>query len=323
MEFTKDNMKAVLAQDLVTVEANLNEEFASDASDFNALVAPLSAAGGKRLRAQLVLLIANAGHGSKLEDRVHIAAAVEMLHLATLIHDDVLDQADIRRGESTIHTHKGNKVAILSGDYLFAKAFHYVSRMDSMEYLRIFSYVITCLVEGEFMQMEDAYRMDQGMDRYLVKTQKKTADFLEACMELGGLLGSWSPDHIRLLKAYGHALGMGFQITDDILDYRETSESTGKPVGNDLKEGLLTYPLLSIVTDQNKDQLEADVRALRHGGNSQGIIDYVVAQGGLENTLALEAKYRQDALEALDCLPDFVGKEILYKVVDGLASRKA
>lgn len=323
MEFTKDNMKAVLAQDLMAVEANLNEEFASDASDFNALVAPLSAAGGKRLRAQLVLLIANAGHGSKLEDRVHIAAAVEMLHLATLIHDDVLDQADIRRGESTIHTHKGNKVAILSGDYLFAKAFHYVSRMDSMEYLRIFSHVITCLVEGEFMQMEDAYRMDQGMDRYLAKTQKKTADFLEACMELGGLLGSWSPDHIRLLKAYGHALGMGFQITDDILDYRETSESTGKPVGNDLKEGLLTYPLLSIVTDQNKDQLEADVRALRHGGNSQEIIDYVVAQGGLENTLALEANYRQDALEALDCLPDFVGKEILYKVVDGLASRKA
>ena len=323
MEFTKDNMKAGLAQGLVALEANLNEEFASDASDFNALVAPLSAAGGKRLRAQLVLLIANAGHGSKLEDRVHIAAAVEMLHLATLIHDDVLDQADIRRGESTIHTHKGNKVAILSGDYLFAKAFHYVSRMDSMEYLRIFSHVITCLVEGEFMQMEDAYRMDQGMDRYLAKTQKKTADFLEACMELGGLLGSWSPDHIRLLKAYGHALGMGFQITDDILDYRETSESTGKPVGNDLKEGLLTYPLLSIVTDQNKDQLEADVRALRHGGNSQGIIDYVVAQGGLENTLALEAKYRQDALEALDCLPDFVGKEILYKVVDGLASRKA
>lgn len=323
MEFTKDNMKAVLAQDLKAVEANLNEEFASDASDFNALVAPLSAAGGKRLRAQLVLLIANAGHGSKLEDRVHIAAAVEMLHLATLIHDDVLDQANIRRGESTIHTHKGNKVAILSGDYLFAKAFHYVSRMDSMEYLRIFSHVITCLVEGEFMQMEDAYRMDQGMDRYLAKTQKKTADFLEACMELGGLLGSWSPDHIRLLKAYGHALGMGFQITDDILDYRETSESTGKPVGNDLKEGLLTYPLLSIVTDQNKDQLKADVRALRHGGNSQGIIDYVVAQGGLENTLALEAKYRQDALEALDRLPDFVGKEILYKVVDGLASRKA
>ena len=116
MEFTKDNMKAVLAQDLMAVEANLNEEFASDASDFNALVAPLSAAGGKRLRAQLVLLIANAGHGSKLEDRVHIAAAVEMLHLATLIHDDVLDQADIRRGEATIHTHKGNKVAILSGD---------------------------------------------------------------------------------------------------------------------------------------------------------------------------------------------------------------
>ena len=323
MEFTKDNMKAVLAQDLLAVEANLAEEFSSDASDFNALVGPLSAAGGKRLRAQLVLLLANAGRDSKQEDRVHIAAAVEMLHLATLIHDDVLDQADIRRGHDTIHTHKGNKVAILSGDYLFAKSFHYVSRMPNMEYLRIFSHVITCLVEGEFMQMEDVYRMDQGVDRYLAKTQKKTADFIEACMELGGLLGNWEPAHIDALKRYGHALGMGFQITDDILDYRETTESTGKPVGNDLKEGLLTYPLLSIVTEDNAKQLEADVRALQDGGDEQAIIDYVVAQGGLDNTLALEAKYRQDAMDALAELPDFVGKEILYKVVEGLAARKA
>ena len=246
-----------------------------------------------------------------------------MLHLATLIHDDVLDQAEIRRGEETIHMHKGNKVAILSGDYLFAKAFQIVSEMPNMKYLQVFSHIITCLVEGEFMQMEDVYRIDQGIERYMTKTQKKTADFMEGCMELGGLLGDWQEDEIIELKKYGHALGMAFQITDDIMDYRETTETTGKPVGNDLKEGLLTYPLLSIVTDQNKDKLEADVRALRHGGNSQGIIDYVVAQGGLENTLALEAKYRQDALEALDCLPDFVGKEILYKVVDGLASRKA
>lgn len=322
MAFTQDNMKAVLAQDLLAVEANLTEEFSSDASAFNALVAPLSAAGGKRLRAQLVLLLANAGQDSNQADRVHIAAAVEMLHLATLIHDDVLDQADIRRGEATIHTHEGNKVAILSGDYLFAKSFHYVSRMSSMEYLRIFSHVITCLVEGEFMQMEDVYRIDQGLDRYLTKTQKKTADFIEACMELGGLLGNWAPEHIALLKQYGHALGMGFQITDDILDYRETAETTGKPVGNDLKEGLLTYPLLSIVNEDNKDQLEADVRGLAQGGDEQAIIDYVVAQGGLDKTLALEAKYRQDAMDALNALPDFVGKDILYKVVEGLASRK-
>ena len=235
-----------IALDLERVERALASSFNTGAEDFNDLIRPLSEAGGKRLRAQLCLLIANAGQSIET-DRIKIAEAVEMLHLATLIHDDVLDQAEIRRGEDTIHKHKGNKVAILSGDYLFAKAFRIVSEMPHMEYLKVFSHIISCLVEGEFMQMEDVYRIDQGIERYMIKTQKKTADFMEGCMELGGLLGGWSSEEIGYLKQYGHALGMAFQITDDIMDYRETSDTTGKPVGNDLREGLLTYPLLSIV----------------------------------------------------------------------------
>ena len=243
-----------IALDLERVEESLASSFNTGAEDFNALIRPLSAAGGKRLRAQLCLLIANAGTSIERQ-RIKIAEAVEMLHLATLIHDDVLDQAEIRRGEDTIHMHKGNKVAILSGDYLFAKAFKIVSEMTNMKYLQVFSHIITCLVEGEFMQMEDVYRIDQGIERYMTKTQKKTADFMEGCMELGGLLGDWQEDEIIELKKYGHALGMAFQITDDIMDYRETAETTGKPVGNDLREGLLTYPLLSIVNDGNKDKI--------------------------------------------------------------------
>nr|WP_252894042.1 polyprenyl synthetase family protein [Veillonella denticariosi] len=150
-----------MALDLEEVEESLAASFNTGSEDFNALIRPLSAAGGKRLRAQLCLLIANAGQSIESE-RIKIAEAVEMLHLATLIHDDVLDQAKIRRGEETIHIHKGNKVAILSGDYLFAKAFRIVSEMPSMKYLQVFSHIITCLVEGEFMQMEDVYRIDQG-----------------------------------------------------------------------------------------------------------------------------------------------------------------
>ena len=245
-----------------------------------------------------------------------------MLHLATLIHDDVLDQAEIRRGEDTIHMHKGNKVAILSGDYLFAKAFKIVSEMTNMKYLQVFSHIITCLVEGEFMQMEDVYRIDQGIERYMTKTQKKTADFMEGCMELGGLLGDWQEDEIIELKKYGHALGMAFQITDDIMDYRETAETTGKPVGNDLREGLLTYPLLSIVNDGNKDKLLEDIKGLNNGGNEQDIIDYVIAQGGIDNTLAVADKYCKDALAALAAVRDFSGKEFLVMAVENLADRK-
>ncbi|MBK7921998.1 MAG: polyprenyl synthetase family protein [Veillonella sp.] len=320
-EATQFDIIEQIGQDLEQVEVSLAASFETGAEDFNALIRPLSAAGGKRLRAQLCILVALAGNSIQ-EERIKIAESVEMLHLATLIHDDVLDQAAIRRGESTIHTHKGNKIAILSGDYLFAKCFALVASLNSTEYLKVFTHIITCLVEGEFMQMEDVYRIDQGIDRYMTKTQKKTADFMEGCMELGGMLGGWSPEHIVQLKRYGHALGMAFQITDDIMDYRESSDTTGKPSGNDLKEGLLTYPLLSIVTDDNKDKLLADIKNLANGGDDQAIIDYVIAQGGVDNTLVVADKYCNDAYDALNQLPDFDGKVLLEMAVANLADRK-
>ena len=320
-EATQFDIIEQIGQDLEQVEVSLAASFETGAEDFNALIRPLSAAGGKRLRAQLCILVALAGN-SVQEERIKIAESVEMLHLATLIHDDVLDQAAIRRGESTIHTHKGNKIAILSGVYLFAKCFALVASLNSTEYLKVFTHIITCLVEGEFMQMEDVYRIDQGIDRYMTKTQKKTADFMEGCMELGGRLGGWSPEHIVQLKRYGHALGMAFQITDDIMDYRESSDTTGKPSGNDLKEGLLTYPLLSIVTDDNKDKLLADIKNLANGGDDQAIIDYVIAQGGVDNTLVVADKYCNDAYDALNQLPDFDGKVLLEMAVANLADRK-
>ena len=320
-EATQFDIIEQIGQDLEQVEVSLAASFETGAEDFNALIRPLSAAGGKRLRAQLCILVALAGN-SVQEERIKIAESVEMLHLATLIHDDVLDQSAIRRGESTIHTHKGNKIAILSGDYLFAKCFALVASLNSTEYLKVFTHIITCLVEGEFMQMEDVYRIDQGIDRYMTKTQKKTADFMEGCMELGGMLGGWSPEHIVQLKRYGHALGMAFQITDDIMDYRESSDTTGKPSGNDLKEGLLTYPLLSIVTDDNKDKLLADIKNLADGGDDQAIIDYVIAQGGVDNTLVVADKYCNDAYDALNQLPDFDGKVLLEMAVANLADRK-
>ena len=320
-EATQFDIIEQIGQDLEQVEVSLAASFETGAEDFNALIRPLSAAGGKRLRAQLCILVALAGNSIQ-EERIKIAESVEMLHLATLIHDDVLDQAAIRRGESTIHTHKGNKIAILSGDYLFAKCFALVASLNSTEYLKVFTHIITCLVEGEFMQMEDVYRIDQGIDRYMTKTQKKTADFMEGCLELGGMLGGWSPEHIVQLKRYGHALGMAFQITDDIMDYRESSDTTGKPSGNDLKEGLLTYPLLSIVTDDNKDKLLADIKNLANGGDDQAIIDYVIAQGGVDNTLVVADKYCNDAYDALNQLPDFDGKVLLEMAVANLADRK-
>lgn len=315
-------IKHQISKDLEKVEAYLLEVLNTDSEDFNQLIRPLSAGGGKRLRAQLVLMIAREGD-SKEMDRVKVAAAVEMLHLATLIHDDVLDQAEVRRGVPAIHCSKGNKVAILSGDYLFAKAFEVVADIESVPCLKVFSFVIKALVEGEFMQMEDVYRLNQGTERYLIKTQKKTADFIEACMELGGILGHLPENTIKELKAYGHALGMAFQVTDDIIDYRETEETAGKPVGNDIKEGILTYPLLSVVNEQTEPILAEKIEAVRRGDlDVQDVIDYVVAEGGVSNTLALESKYTTDAKMALAHLKNLKCSGILKKVIESMADRK-
>lgn len=314
-------VKQQIASDLKKVEAQLDHVLHTGSEDFNALIRPLSAAGGKRLRASLFLLIARAGQ-SEEKDRIQIATAIEMLHLATLIHDDVLDQAELRRGVPAIHCSKGNKVAILSGDYLFAKAFDIVADVGSVACLKVFSYVISSLVEGEFLQMEDVFSLHQGVDRYLSKTQKKTADFIEGCMELGGIIGHWDTDKVTYLKQYGHALGMAFQVTDDIMDYRESTETTGKPVGKDVKEGILTYPLLSIVSDDTEAYLEDELQAIKEGKDTKTLLAYVRSQGGLANTLALEASYREQAVNALDALPDFAGKAYLYDSIDSLAQRK-
>jgi len=318
---TDAQMKLRVSNDLAHVETYLQQSLQTGAEDFNALIRPLSAGGGKRLRAQLCLLIALSGE-SKQEDRVRMAAAIEMLHLSTLIHDDVLDQAEVRRGVTAIHCTKGNKVAILSGDYLFAKAFGIVAEIGSIPCLTIFSEIISALVEGEFMQMEDVYRLDQGTDRYLLKTQKKTADFIEGCLALGGILGGWSEEHISLLRTYGHGLGMAFQITDDVMDYREQTVTTGKPVGKDVKEGILTYPLLSIVRPDNTTHVRTMMEDIRNGKDTKELLEYVTAKGGIEQALALEATYRKQAETALQQLPSFKGKDILATVLEKLSNRK-
>ena len=317
---TDAQMKLRVSKDLERVETYLQQSLQTGAEDFNALIRPLSAGGGKRLRAQLCLLIALSGDSNQ-EDRVRMAAAIEMLHLATLIHDDVLDQAEVRRGVTSIHCTKGNKVAILSGDYLFAKAFGIVAEIGSIPCLTIFSEIISALVEGEFMQMEDVYRLDQGTERYLLKTQKKTADFIEGCLALGGILGGWSEEHIQLLRTYGHGLGMAFQITDDVMDYREQTVTTGKPVGKDVKEGILTYPL-SVVTPDNTMYVTNMIEDIRNGKDTKELMEYVTAKGGIDQALALEATYRKQAETALQQLPSFKGKDILETVLEKLSNRK-
>ena len=301
-------------------------------SAFDRLISPLVKAGGKRLRARLVLLVAGAGQelfGTSDDarqvceaSRIRMAAAVELLHLATLIHDDVLDGADLRRGTETIHRVHGDKVAILSGDYVFSRAFALLADIGEPRLLSVLAGTVGTLTEGEFMQAEDYFRTDVSIERYLEKTEKKTACFIRDCMEVGALLGGWSQSDTRALKAYGYALGMMFQLTDDVMDYRERTETTGKPVGHDVREGVLTHPLLSVVTRENRSVVDVMIEDIRNGGETDTLSEFVVRSGGIDNTLALAADYGVQAVSALEALPDFAGKGMLRDAVHRISQRK-
>ncbi len=307
--------------EIVKMETLLAEEFAGQSEEFDALVLPLMQAGGKRIRARLFLLISLLGN-SRETDRIRVAAAIEILHLATLVHDDVLDQSALRRGKKTIHSLHGNKVAILSGDFLFAKAFGLLASLGNTALLGIFSRTIESLVEGEFLQMQDLYDVRQGTDKYLLKTRRKTADFIEACMELGAVLGGLNESYTTGLKKFGHILGMAFQVSDDMIDYLSTEGIAGKPICNDIRSGVLTYPLLVTVTEENAKALQEEVYKVKAGKSADTLLAYLESHKGLEKTFALMEDYERKGKEILSVLPVSEVKDVLETLLLSLCYRK-
>ena len=190
-----------------------------------------------------------------------IAIALELIHTASLVHDDVIDEADTRRGAATTNSKWGNQVAILSGDYLFARAFKLVAEAgyDSSVYVKLAQLVCT-LSEGEILQDHTVYQVPASEDAYYERIRKKTADFLETCCALGAAVGGMSAADTAGMALYGHAIGMAFQITDDLLDYRQTSEDIGKPAGHDLVQGFVTLPViraLAVLDEAGRAELTA------------------------------------------------------------------
>ena len=235
----------VIQADLEEFEPALAASVISDTPLITDVGEHLVSSGGKRLRPALFLLAARGGASFDRTRAMPIAIALELIHTASLVHDDVIDEADTRRGAATTNSKWGNQVAILSGDYLFARAFKLVAEAgyDSSVYVKLAQLVCT-LSEGEILQDHTVYQVPASEDAYYERIRKKTADFLEICCELGGVIGGMSAADTERMALYGHAIGMAFQITDDLLDYRQTSEDIGKPAGHDLAQGFVTLPVI-------------------------------------------------------------------------------
>ncbi len=235
----------VIQSDLDVLNEGLIGAVSSPVELVNEVGTHLVTAGGKRIRPALCLLSARCGSAFSLEKVLPLAEALELIHTASLVHDDVIDEADTRRGEPTANAKWNNQIAILGGDYIFARAFALIADGGYGDYVsKRLAELVGNLSVGEIIQDHTVYQAVKDLDNYYERIQKKTADFLEICCELGGIVGGLPEEDTKKLAEYGHCIGMAFQITDDVLDIMQTSEQIGKPAGNDIRQGIVTLPVI-------------------------------------------------------------------------------
>ncbi|MCL4122077.1 UNVERIFIED_CONTAM: hypothetical protein GTU68_010551 [Idotea baltica] len=264
-------------------------------------------AGGKRLRPLLVLLSANScGYSSlnsKGDQHASLAAIIEFIHTATLLHDDVVDTSDLRRGRSTANAKYGNAPSVLVGDFLYSRAFQMLVAIDNMNIMKIIADTTNIISEGEVQQLINAGNPDTTEEAYNEVIRKKTAQLFNAAAETGAVLAGATPEQQSAMSRYGHHLGMAFQLVDDALDYNGNTEDLGKNVGDDLAEGKPTLPLIYAMKHGTTEQTNLIRTAIQEGGIEQldAILETINATGALDYTMACA---KEHAVKAKACLVD-------------------
>ena len=310
-----DRLAALLAEDLAAVNALIRARMASEhAPRIPEVTAHLVEAGGKRLRPMLTLAAARLC-GYSGDDHVKLAATVEFIHTATLLHDDVVDESQQRRGRPTANLLWDNQSSVLVGDYLFARSFQLMVETGSLRVLDILANAAATIAEGEVLQLTAARNLATTESTYLQIVRGKTAALFSAATEVGGVIASAPEDQVRALHAYGDALGIAFQIADDLLDYQGDSGATGKNVGDDFREGKLTLPVIKAIAAADEGERAFWQRVIGTGKQEPGDLD--TAQGLLRRHGALEATradafaWADTARAALAALPEAPVRDML------------
>jgi octaprenyl-diphosphate synthase len=273
--------------------------------------------GGKRLRPLLVLLSANAA-GYKGEEHIPLAAVIEFIHTATLLHDDVVDNSDLRRGNATANAQWGNAPSVLVGDFLYSRSFQIMVEIGRMEIMQVISHATTIIAEGEVLQLLNQRNPDTSEESYLQVILGKTAMLFEAATEVGAILAESSAEDREALRLYGRHLGIAFQIIDDLLDYLSDSDTMGKNVGDDLAEGKATLPLIHAMrvgSDEDRDLIR---HAIRKGGldDLTPVLEIVQRNGSIDYSRLKAAEEIDKAKNAIAALPDTSFKETLNQIAD-------
>lgn len=319
-----NQMFDVIKGDLEVLEQGLQEAVTSTNDLVTEVGMHIVTSGGKRIRPALCLLSARGGRAFDLPHVLPLAEAFELIHTASLVHDDVIDEADTRRGAATANARWNNQVAILSGDYIFARAFTLIAEEGYDPYVSKRLADLVCnLSVGEIIQDHAVYQASRGMADYYERIQKKTADFLEICCELGAMVGGMDREEMKKLAEYGHCIGMAFQITDDLLDIEQTAETIGKPAGNDIRQGIVTLPVIrALETSPDAEKLERIVTDMEMTDEMvERALEIVKATDGVDFAKAKADEYLARAKAALpEGLPDAI-REAYEMVADFIGDR--
>jgi octaprenyl-diphosphate synthase len=314
----------LLREDLAAIEREFGRDTVSNVRVITEIGEYLRAGGGKRIRPALLLLSARL-FGKNGRSVTRLGAVVEIIHTATLVHDDIIDEAQTRRGRPAANTQWGNSKCVLAGDWLYMQAFKIAVQERNFRVLDVLIDLTQMMVEGELLQMEKLGRL-LSREEHLDLIYRKTACLFSVCMRLGGILGGATPAQEESLAQYGRDVGMAFQIVDDVLDLTASEEVLGKPVGSDLREGKVTLAVIHALercTPEERGRIETvlEERAFRSVTHQQ-ILDILNRHGSLDAALARAADFAESSRRAICTFPDSETRRALLWVPDFVVSRE-
>ncbi|OGT34868.1 MAG: octaprenyl diphosphate synthase [Gammaproteobacteria bacterium RBG_16_51_14] len=317
-------IRALIKDDMAQVDALIQQRLYSNVGLIDQLGHYIVNSGGKRLRPILLLLSARLFSYTGTQ-HINLAAIVEFIHTATLLHDDVVDASLLRRGQATANQRWGNEASVLVGDFVYSRAFQMMVDTDSMHVMQIMSDATNTIAEGEVQQMINCHDPDTTESRYLNVIHKKTAKLFEAAAQLGAVISNRAGRDEIAMANYGMYLGTAYQLVDDVLDYSSSSSELGKNIGDDLAEGKPTLPLLYAMWHGTPEQSGIIHSAIQYGGleNITPIKNAIETTGAIAYTAALARKKANMAMEALAGLPDTEYLDALYKLAEFSVNRSS
>ena len=317
-----DQVRDLTAEAMQAVDQLIHERLSSDVLLINQLGQYIVNSGGKRLRPLLVLLAANAcGYSGRYH--LNLAAIVEFIHTATLLHDDVVDASELRRGRETANALWGNEASVLVGDFLYSRAFEMMVEVGNMRIMEIMAQTTNTIAEGEVMQLLNCHDPDTSELQYMEVIRCKTAKLFEAAARIGAVLGGQPPAIEEAIAAYGMHLGTAFQLIDDVLDYSADATEIGKNIGDDLAEGKPTLPLIYVLRKGTPEQVAVVREAIEHGGRDdiEAVQKAIESVGGIAYTAQSARSAAEQAMQSLQSLPASPYKDALYALAEFSVSR--